>query len=143
MADSQGNATGSVPIQVNVTLQSMSGESAPQPVVYAFTSNGRFLSKASVSKADSESGENGKSKVAGQAAKAAGKSGEAGTKAGREKAASSKKSSGAKESRADSKTKSVAGAISEGNGGFANPTVASAYKQALKKYPNAFRKLTD
>jgi hypothetical protein len=50
MADSQGSATGSVPLQVNVTLQSMPGETAPQPVVYAFTSNGRFLSQATVSK---------------------------------------------------------------------------------------------
>jgi hypothetical protein len=28
-------------------------------------------------------------------------------------------------------------------GGFTNPAVAAGYKRALKKYPNAFRKLTD
>jgi hypothetical protein len=27
--------------------------------------------------------------------------------------------------------------------GFSNPAVANAFKRALKKYPNAFRKLTD
>lgn len=30
-----------------------------------------------------------------------------------------------------------------GDGGFSNPAIASAFKHALKKYPNAFRKLTD
>ena len=28
-------------------------------------------------------------------------------------------------------------------GGFSNPAVAAAFKTAVKKYPNAFRKLTD
>jgi hypothetical protein len=27
--------------------------------------------------------------------------------------------------------------------GFTNPTIANAFKRAVKKYPNAFRKLTD
>jgi len=47
MADTQGSAKRTVPIQVSVTLQSSSsGETAPQSVAYAFTSNGRFLTKA-------------------------------------------------------------------------------------------------
>ena len=28
-------------------------------------------------------------------------------------------------------------------GGFTNPVIANAFKRAVKKYPNAFRKLTD
>jgi hypothetical protein len=49
MAHTKGNATGTVSIQVNVRLQPLSGESTPQPAVYAFTSNGRFLTRAAVS----------------------------------------------------------------------------------------------
>jgi hypothetical protein len=30
-----------------------------------------------------------------------------------------------------------------GTGGFSNPIVAAAFKRAVKKYPAAFRKLTD
>ena len=33
--------------------------------------------------------------------------------------------------------------VGDGNGSFNNPTVAAAFKHAIKKYPNAFRKLTD
>jgi hypothetical protein len=29
------------------------------------------------------------------------------------------------------------------SGGFSNPLVAAAFKRAVKKYPNAFRKLSD
>ncbi len=28
-------------------------------------------------------------------------------------------------------------------GGFTNPVIAAAFKRAVRKYPNAFRKLTD
>ena len=31
----------------------------------------------------------------------------------------------------------------EDAGGFSNPVIAAAFKRAVKKYPNAFRKLTD
>lgn len=31
----------------------------------------------------------------------------------------------------------------EDEGGFSNPVVAAAFKRAVKKYPNALRKLTD
>ena len=51
MAERKGSANSTVSIQVNVNLQaSSSGEKAPQAVAYAFTSNGRFLSKAAVSR---------------------------------------------------------------------------------------------
>lgn len=32
---------------------------------------------------------------------------------------------------------------SEDAGGISNPVIAAAFKRAVKKYPNAFRKLTD
>ena len=34
-------------------------------------------------------------------------------------------------------------AAADDNPGFSNAAVAAAFKRALKKYPNAFRKLTD
>jgi hypothetical protein len=50
MSDTQGSAGGTVSLQVNVMLQpSTGGDKAPQPVVYAFNSNGRFLGKAALS----------------------------------------------------------------------------------------------
>jgi hypothetical protein len=75
----------------------------------------------------------------------------AGTKqqAGREKAASAIQkgsSAGAKDSTpatgsADAKGKAR---VEGSNGtGFSNAAVASAFKHALKKYPNALRRLTD
>lgn len=108
--------------------------------------------KASVKKAGSQGGENGKSKAAGQGSKAvqsgktsqSGKAGE-GVKAGAEKAAAAKKGSGpAKDSagRAEPKTKGSP-APADTAGSFSNPAISSAFRQALKKYPNALRKLTD
>ncbi len=35
------------------------------------------------------------------------------------------------------------GRLPTDNAGFTNPTVAAAFKRAVKKYPNAFRRLTD
>ena len=121
--------------------------------------------KASVKKAGPKGGENGKSKAAGQAVKGQGKavqsgktsqSGKAGkasqggkagegTKAGAEKAATAKKGSGpAKESTSRAEPKAKGGpAPAETAGGFANPAISAAFRQALKKYPNALRKLTD
>ena len=114
--------------------------------------------KASVKKAGSQGGENGKSKAAGQGSKAvqsgktsqSGKAGE-GVKAGAEKAAAAKKGSSpapapipAKDSGADARAKVRTPADNGGNaGGFSNPVIAGAFKRALKKYPNALRKLTD
>ena len=122
--------------------------------------------KASVKKAGPKGGENGKSKAAGQAVKGQGKavqsgktsqSGKAGkasqggkasegAKAGAEKAAAAaKKGSGQTKdttSRAEPKAKGSP-APAETAGGFANPAISAAFRQALKKYPNALRKLTD
>ena len=111
--------------------------------------------KASVKKAGSQGGENGKSKAAGQGSKAvqSGKTSQTGkavqtskgVKAGAEKAATAKKGSGqAKDtaSRAEPKTKSSP-APADTAGSFSNPAISSAFRQALKKYPNALRKLTD
>ena len=108
--------------------------------------------KASVKKAGSQGGENGKSRAAGQGSKAvqsgktsqSGKAGE-GVKAGAEKAAAAKKgSSPAKDaaSRAEPKTKGSP-APADTAGSFSNPAISSAFRQVLKKYPNALRKLTD
>ena len=47
-----------------------------------------------------------------------------------------------KDSAADPRGKARPTADTNG-GGFSNPLIANAFKRALKKYPNAFRKLTD
>jgi len=113
-------------------------------------------SKASVTKAGIEGGENGKSKTVRQTVQAskgskAGETsakGESSSKAGSEKAAAAQKSGGLSKgsaSRPDPKGKTSAarnGAADE-TGGFNNPVIGAAFKQALKKYPNALRKLTD
>ena len=109
--------------------------------------------KASVKKAGSQGGENGKSKAAGQGSKAvqsgktsqSGKAGQ-GVKAGGEKAAAAKKGGGAEKdsaSRAEPKTKGSPAAPADTAGSFSNPAISAAFRQALKKYPNALRKLTD
>ena len=49
MAESKGNTKDTVSISVNVNVHpSSSGEKAPKAEVYAFTSNGRFLTRAAV-----------------------------------------------------------------------------------------------
>ena len=100
--------------------------------------------KASVKKAGSQGGENGKSKAV-QSGKTSqsGKAGE-GVKAGAEKTAAKKGSGPAKDSagRAEPKTKGSP-APADTAGSFSNPAISSAFRQALKKYPNALRKLTD
>lgn len=110
--------------------------------------------KASVKKAGPEGGENGKGKAVAQSSKAAGKGNEVGKtgtqkagkagseKAGTEKAGAEKAAAGSKKgSPADAKGK--ASPPAETSGGFNNPVISAAFRQALKKYPNAFRKLTD
>ena len=42
-----------------------------------------------------------------------------------------------------SKSKGNGSHRSSGDVNFSNPLVASAFKRAVKKYPNAFRRLTD
>ena len=66
------------------------------------------------------------------------------------KAASSKKSSKAGATLKSSKQKTPAakpsgdnGRLKPGDVRFTNPAVASAFKRAIKKFPTAFRRLTD
>ena len=112
---------------------------------------GKTSLQASGKKSSSKAGENGKG--AGKAA--AGKAGktirgsEASVKKGTpvEKAAAAKAgapdSKGAKEPASGSDVKAKGRAPAAEAGGFSNPVIADAFKRALKKYPNAFRKLTD
>lgn len=113
--------------------------------------------KGKTAKAASQaSGKSGKAVTAlkggkaGQSSKAAGENGKGGSSA---KGADRSKKAGAKESgsripgqkadpapvKKDDKGRRPTGET----GGFANPVVASAFKRAVAKYPNAFRKLTD
>lgn len=50
MSDIPRGGKGTVPVQVNITLEPSAAETAPQAAVYAFTSNGRFLAKAAMGK---------------------------------------------------------------------------------------------
>lgn len=96
-------------------------------------------SQASAKARGSKSGENGK----GSSAKAGAKSGkaEAGKKGGAQKSRGATGKAVAPKDRA-----SEAGAHAKGRGdatAFGDPRIATAFKHAVKKYPNAFRKLTD
>jgi hypothetical protein len=106
-------------------------------------------SKASVKEAGTQGGDNGKSKTVSQAGKGskageAGAKGESSSKTGSEKAAASPKDSGkGKGSAASAKGSTARNSPAAESGGFNNPVIGAAFKQALKKYPNALRKLTD
>ena len=86
-------------------------------------------------------------KTKGKASKASGKKASQSGKGPSKTAASSKSKS------SPEKTSSKASKPKAGNGdtttarpagdGFTNPVVGAAFKHAVKKYPNAFRKLTD
>lgn len=78
--------------------------------------------------------------------KEAGDGGKALKKAGSEKggsAAAVPKGVAAKEGTSGKGGKARPAASADDAGGFSNAAVAAAFKRALKKYPNAFRKLTD
>lgn len=97
-------------------------------------------SKASGKKDAGKTGGNGKGKKA-VAAKAVSESGKAG--AGK-KAAPVKKGAVPEAARSKERSEAKSRAVApDSPAGFSNPGVASAFKHALKKYPNAFRKLTD
>ncbi|MFP5245495.1 MAG: hypothetical protein ACLGH0_02285 [Thermoanaerobaculia bacterium] len=108
-------------------------------------------SKASGQKAGSKSGgENGKSKAAREGSES--KSSSAAQKGGSEKAAAgSQKSSSAKAAvapraeadKTDKTDKGKGRGASSGDVSFANPAIGAAFRHAVKKFPNAFRKLTD
>ena len=86
-------------------------------------------------------------KTKGKASKASGKKARQSGKGASKTAASSKSKS------SPQKASSKASKSNAGNGdspparttgdGFTNPVVGAAFKHAVKKYPNAFRKLTD
>jgi hypothetical protein len=89
-------------------------------------------------------------KTKGKASKASGKKASQSSKSSG-KAASSKSKSVPEKASAKTGAK-AAGKPKAGNGagaarpagdGFTNPVVGAAFKHAVKKYPNAFRKLTD
>jgi hypothetical protein len=112
---------------------------------------GKTSLQASGKKSSSKAGDNGKGAgkaAGGSKAGKAGGSGETSVKKGSpvEKAAAAK-AGGAKDGSTssspggDTKTKGRAPAVEAA--GFSNPVIADAFKRALKKYPNAFRKLTD
>jgi hypothetical protein len=86
-------------------------------------------------------------KTKGKASKASGKkASKSGKGASKTEASSKSKSSPQKTSSTASKPKGGNGdapAARTAGDGFTNPVVAAAFKHAVKKYPNAFRKLTD
>lgn len=106
-------------------------------------------SKAKAGKSSQASARKGGKAVAAREAGKSVKASKAGKKSGQ--AAAKEQSSAAKGS--NSAKSSPKGAVETaakvtrgsetGNGTFANPLVAAAFKRAVKKYPNAFRKLTD
>ena len=123
------------------------GDKAKKSAKAVKASGEKASSKEAVAKARKESGSSKSSK-------------EAGTKAGAQKAGTGKtESRDATKAPAKAATKAPAKetsakAVSGGNGknkavadtvgsGFANPAVGASFKRALKKYSNAFRRLTD
>ena len=94
-------------------------------------------------------------KAKGKAVKASGKkSGKSSSKVAQGVKAKKQSSAPVKASSKSASKASVAKVESSSNGktrpgagsdgvGFTNPLIASAFKRAVKKYPNAFRKLTD
>ena len=109
--------------------------------------------KASAQKSSSKRGANGKA-----VAKASGKTGKGGKgvqgKAAvevrtaqqsrpAEKGVTQKSVAPREEAGGATKGKDSRAASAPGGGTFSNPVIGAAFKRALKKYPNAFRKLTD
>jgi hypothetical protein len=103
--------------------------------------------KAKAAKASKPSDKKSSTKAVSKSGKAETKGGKAAAKgkAGSEKAASSKKSGSEAVAALSGKTGGNGrGRPAESDGGtFANPVVAAAFKRAVKKYPNSFRRLTD
>lgn len=89
-----------------------------------------------------------KSSKAGQSAKkSAAKAPEKGAKGGGKAPAPPPVKAGAKApakaAGGNGPVRPAARAVVPANGGFTNAAVANAFKRAIKKFPNAFRKLTD
>lgn len=103
----------------------------------ASQASGKSGKTVTVLKGGKAAGENGKSSGAKKAAAESGGAKAAGEKGGSRLAVSK---SEPLEKGDGGKVRRAAGGES---GGFNNPIVASAFKRAVAKYPNAFRKLTD
>ena len=89
-------------------------------------------------------------KEKGKASKASGKKAssgkEAGAKSSKASAVKSKSSSAAEKASPKTSTKAAAGngaPVRNEDVRFSNPAVGNAFKRAIKKYPNAFKRLTD
>ena len=88
-------------------------------------------------------------KKAGESSKAAAakaqKGGGSAKEAGKKTSSSTPQSSqtGQTGKASDSKGKAKVSVVVLGEPGFTNPVVAEAFKRAVKKYPTAFRRLTD
>ena len=103
--------------------------------------------KASAPKSSSKAGENGKG-----AQQAGAKESKAGESGGKKQQAVSEKAAAATKGRAPAKEPATGKGDPKGKGrnapvpepgGFNNPVIGNAFKLAVKKYPNALRKLTD
>ncbi|MEO8383304.1 MAG: hypothetical protein ABI779_26845 [Acidobacteriota bacterium] len=101
-------------------------------------------SQASAAKKDSSQGESaGKKAGAVEAGKG---SQQAGTQKGSlaaKKTAAPSKDEGAAGGKGKAARQSVSKQVPEAPEGFTNPLISNAFKHAVKKYPNALRKLTD
>jgi len=101
-------------------------------------------SKPSVEKAGAGKGSKERQGKAASEPSTSKKSGAGKAAAPQKAAASSKAGGGVKESAARAESKSKGSVHDSGsNGTFNNPVISSAFEQAVQKYPNAFRKLTD
>jgi len=101
----------------------------------------KAASKASGDKKSSKAVTSGKAVKSGKTGKeGGGKAVQARTKAVEKSAAAPKAAAAVKAGSDKSKAR---GAAPEPPGGFTNPLVAGGFKRALKKFPNAFRRLTD
>jgi hypothetical protein len=111
----------------------------------------KTASKASGSKKSSKAGKDAKSSKTAKAGKEGGgkKAVQASTKAveASTKAVQAPKKQQASPPKAVAAAKGSNGKLAprgaSGEGGFSNPVIANAFKRAIKKFPNAFRKLTD
>ena len=97
-------------------------------------------------KAASKTTSSGKSsKAAGEKSSSAKEAGASGkgkdVKAGKQAGASSKKDEAGGNGKSSSRRAAAPPPAEAGT--FTNPVVANAFKRAIKKYPNAFRRLTD
>ncbi len=94
-------------------------------------------------------GDKAKAKTAKSSSKASVKGSSPREKVKASKIVQSSKTSKAVEKERGAKTGPAPGAKTAGNGrppgegGFSNPAVAAAFRRAVKKYANAFRRLTD